>query len=147
MERPLLNINLCIEIRHSSWATSAQSSRQPCIKSCLVQSWMHGTVFTCYPFTGLAVSIAIDPLLSNLYWPSQPPEQTSHCWQPGHHYTHRHASSAAQSSIKAERLVYVTLDDKNCFCLAVRESLCYVQIKRGIGWRICLLARPKYIQL
>jgi len=46
-------------------------------------------------------------------------------------YTHRHASPATQSSIKAERLVYVTLDDKNCLFSRQGITVLYANKKRN----------------
>lgn len=161
MERPLWNINLCIEIRHSSCATIEVLSHPDNLKA-LKRVWyrtqcmlrcLH-VVFVSHPPHLLALQSALlliascqtsIDLLSNL---NRPVTDVSLAIT----ILDRHASSAAQISIKAERLLkvldYMTLDDENWFCLADRETLCNVQpIKRGTGWRNSLLVRAKYMKL
>lgn len=155
MERPLLNINLCIEIRLSSCATIEVLSHPDNLKAfksvwyraqCML--WCLHVVFVSHPPHLLALQSALlliascqtsIDLLGNL---NRPVSDVSMAFT----ILNRHASSSAQISIKAEPLlkvlVYVTLDDENWFCQAERESLYNVQpIKRGTGWRNCLLVK------
>lgn len=159
MESPLWNINLCIEIRHNSCAT-IEVLNHPDNLEALKRVWYRAqcmlrclhVVFVSHPPHLLALQSALlliascqtsIDLRSNL---NRAVTDVSLAIT----ILDRHASSAAQISIKTERLLkvldYMTLDDENWFCLADRETLCNVQpIKRGTGWRNSLLVRAKYM--